>query len=409
MTIEADAALGVTDDRKAWRNVLVLAAAGAFGGALAPIMIATSSLAGHGLLGEDKSLSTLPVTAFVVGTACGTVPAALLMRRVGRRPGLIVGMLIGAAGAALAALAMMWSAFLILCAGTFLVGFASAFVQQFRFAAADGASEAFRPRAISLVLAGGIAAAVIGPQTAIWMGDAWPAIPFAGAYAAAAGLGLISAVILLFLDIPRPPLRRGLPSGRPLGQIARRTDFLVAVGCATSAYALMSFVMTAAPLAMTMHHHHANDAVLGIQWHVLAMFGPSFFTGSLIARFGAHRIVAAGLLLLIGCAVVALSGTAVAHFWAALILLGLGWNFGFIGGTALGTETYRPEEKEKVQAMNDFLIFGIVAVASFSSGEMLLIGGWNLVNIVVLPVTAICLAALFWQMRRQGKAPQALA
>jgi di/tricarboxylate transporter len=204
------------------------------------------------------------------------------------------------------------------------------------------------------------------------MSDALAPVPLAGAYAAAAGLSVIAALILLFLDIPRPPIRRGVATGRSLGEIVRRPDFLVAVGCATSAYALMSFVMTAAPLAMTMHHHHQDDAVLGIQWHVLAMFGPSFFTGSLIARFGAHRIVAAGLLLLIGCAVVALSGTAVAHFWAALILLGLGWNFGFIGGTALVTETYRPEEKEKVQAMNDFLLFGIVAVASFSSGEMLL-------------------------------------
>ena len=162
--------------------------------------------------------------------------------------------------------------------------------------------------------------------------------------------------------------------------------------------------MTAAPLAMVLHHHHQDDAVLGIQWHVLAMFGPSFFTGSLIARFGAERIVAAGLLLLVGCALVGLAGTSVAHFWLALILLGIGWNFGFIGGTTLVTATYRPEEKEKVQALNDFLIFGIVAVASFSSGEMLLFGGWGGLNIVVLPVALASLAALFWQMRRRSRA-----
>jgi MFS family permease len=163
----------------------------------------------------------------------------------------------------------------------------------------------------------------------------------------------------------------------------------------------MSFVMTAAPLAMVMHHHHRDAAVLGIQWHVLAMFGPSFVTGSLIARFGAERVVAAGLLLLIGCALVALSGTSIAHFWLALILLGIGWNFGFIGGTALVTETYRPEEKEKVQALNDFLVFGFVALASYSSGELLIFGGWNALNLVVMPIVVVCLLALFWRMSRR--------
>ena len=163
----------------------------------------------------------------------------------------------------------------------------------------------------------------------------------------------------------------------------------------------MGFVMTAAPLAMVLHDHHRDSAVLGIQWHVLAMFGPSFVTGHLITRFGAERIVATGLLLLVGCAVVALSGTSVGHFWLALIFLGVGWNFGFIGGTSLVTRSYRPEEKEKVQALNDFLIFGLVAVASFSSGELLLVGGWDVVNIMVLPVAFVCLLALFWQMRRQ--------
>jgi len=388
------------DDRKARRNVVVLAVAGALGGAVPPIVIATGALAGHGLLGADKSLATLPVTAFVVGTACGTVPAALLMRQIGRRGGFIAGMLVGAGGGALLALAMAAASFWTFVLGAFLTGFAAAFAQQFRFAAADTASPGFRPRAISLVLAGGIAAAVIGPQTAIHLADLFAPIPFAGAYAGAALLSLAAALVLLFLNIPHAPVRRDADRGRPLGAIARRPEFLVAVGCATSAYALMSFVMTAAPLAMVLHDHHRDHAVLGIQWHVLAMYGPSFFTGSLIARFGAKRIVGVGLLLLIGCALVALAGTSVGHFWLALILLGLGWNFGFIGGTALVTETYRPEEKEKVQALNEFLIFGVVALASFSSGEMLLVGGWNVVNLVVLPVAAACLLALAWHGRR---------
>jgi MFS family permease len=244
-------------------------------------------------------------------------------------------------------------------------------------------------------------AAVIGPQTVIHLADLFPEAIFAGAFIGAAGLALCAALILTFLDIPHTARRETRGGGRPLAEIALKPGFLVAVGCATSTYALMSFVMTAAPLAMVMHDHHRDAAVLGIQWHVLAMFGPSFFTGSLIARFGAERIVATGLVLLVGCAAVGLSGVTIGHFWLELVLLGIGWNFGFIGGTALVTNTYRPEEKEKVQALNDFLIFGFVAFASWSSGELLLIGGWNLLNIVVIPVALGFLLALFWQMSRK--------
>jgi MFS family permease len=346
----------------------------------------------------------MPITAFVVGTAAGSVPAALLMRRIGRRPGFIAGVLLGAAGSALAALAMFLASFLLLSAGSFLVGFSAAFVQQFRFAAADTASPAFLPRAISWVMIGGIVSAVLGPQTVIHTADLFAPAPFAGAYVAGAVLALAAVLVLIFLDIPRAPLTKDRYHGRPLGEIARQPRFIIAVACAVSAYALMSFVMTAAPLAMVLHHHHRDAAVLGIQWHVLAMFGPSFFTGSLIARFGAERIIATGLLLLVGCALVALAGTSISHFWAALVLLGIGWNFAFIGGTTLLTLTYWPEEKERVQALNDFIIFGIVALASFLSGEMLLRGGWDVLNFVVLPVALAALAALLWQMRRARKA-----
>jgi MFS family permease len=394
---------GLVDDSRARRNVLVLAVAGALAGAMPSINVAVGALAAYTLLGEDKSLATLPVTAFVVGTACGTVPAAMLMRRFGRRWGAIGGLSVSLVGAALQALAMVWLSFLLLNAGAVLAGFSAAFVQQFRFAAADTASPGFRPRAISLVLAAGVAAAIIGPQTVIHAADLLDHVPFAGAYLGGAALTLVAMVALLFLDIPIQSRRRGRADGRPISQIAGRPEFLVAVGCATSAYALMSFVMTAAPLAMVAHHHHQNDAVLGIQWHVLAMFAPSFFTGSLISRFGAYRVVATGLLLLVGCALVALAGTSVGHFWLALILLGVGWNFGFIGGTTLVTETYRPEEKERVQALNDFLIFGFVALASFSSGGMLHFAGWDVVNIVVLPIAFACLAGLYWQARRGPK------
>jgi MFS family permease len=396
------AAAAIVDDRKARRNVLVLATAGALGGSAAPINFATASLAAFQLL-DNKSFATVPLTAFVVGTACGTVPAALLMRRVGRRPGFIAGMMVSMLGSCLSASAMAISQFLLLCVGTFLVGFAAAFVQQFRFAATDTASPGFRPRAISLVLAGGVVAAVLGPQTVLRTADLFTAAPFAGAFLGAGVLALSAAVVLVFLDIPHTPPTSRRANGRPIGVIARQPDFLVAVGCAISAYAVMSFVMTAAPLAMVMHHHHRDAAVLGIQWHVLAMFGPSFATGSLIARFGTERIVVAGLMLLVACALVALTGTTVAHFWIALVLLGIGWNFGFIGGTALVTATYRPEESEKVQALNDFLVFGAVAIASFSSGEVLAFGSWNLLNLVVLPVVLFCLIALVWRMNRRPR------
>ncbi len=393
----------LVDDNKARRNVIVLATAGALAGSAPSISFATASLAAYQFLGDDKSFATVPVTAFVVGTACGTVPAALLMRKIGRRPGFIAGMALSTIGALISATSMMLSHFLLLCVGTFLVGFANAFAQQFRFAAADTASVAFRPRAISLVLAGGVVAAVLGPQTVIHTADLFASAPFAGAFLASAGLTITAALVLSFLDIPHNPQRAHAASGRPVGEIIRQPAFLVAVGCAVSAYAVMSFVMTAAPLAMVMHHYNRDAAVLGIQWHVLAMFGPSFITGSLIARFGAERVVATGLLLLVGCALVALSGTTIGHFWLALVLLGVGWNFGFIGGTALVTETYQPEEKEKVQALNDFLVFGVVAFASFSSGAVLTVAGWDALNLVVLPVAVVCLLALFWRMTRRPR------
>jgi len=391
------------DDRKARRNVVVLAAAQAIAGAAAPMNIAVSALAGYSLLAQDKSLATVPITAFVLGTACGTVPAALLMRHVGRRAGLITGMLIGAIGGLTGAGAMGIGSFWTLCLGTFLMGFSNAFVQQFRFAAADTASVAFRPKAISLVLAGGIVAAVLGPQTVIHSRDLIGSVPYAGAFLAASAFLVAGAMILIALDIPKPPAVQRSQAGRPLLQIARRPRFLIAVTCAITAYALMILVMTAAPLAMVGNGHSQDSATLGIQWHVLAMFGPSFFTGSLIVRFGAERIIAIGLVILIGCALVALSGVSIAHFWTALVLLGVGWNFGFIGGTALVTETYEPVEKERVQALNDFLIFGFVVLASFLSGTILVSGGWNAVNLSVLPIAVICLAGLGWLEIRARK------
>lgn len=392
------------DDSRAKKNVLVLASAQAIGGAGAPINIAMGSLAANYLLGEDKSLATLPITAFVLGTACGAAPAAMLMRRFGRRPGLMIGMLIGAIGSVVEAVAMGLHGFWLLCFGAFLVGSTNAFIHQFRFAAVDMASAAFRPKAISWVLVGGIVTAVIGPQTVINARDMLDPIPYAGAYLAGALLCLVGMLILGFLDIPKPNVSRTTLAGRPLAEIAVKPDFIIAVTCAVCAYALMSLVMTAAPLAMDHAGHHQDLSAWAIQWHVIAMFGPSFITGSLIARFGAGKIVAIGLVLLIACATVALAGVSVAHFWVTLILLGIGWNFGFIGGTTLVTATYRPEEKERVQALNDVIVFGFVALASLSSGHLLVLGGWNLVNLAVYPIAVFGLIALGVLRLRRGPA-----
>jgi MFS family permease len=405
--------LAAGSDGLARRNTIVLSAAQAVGGTVGPLNLALSALAGHYLLGPDKSLATLPITGFVLGTAAGTMPAALLMRRFGRRPGFIGGMLVGAAGALVQAAAIFAGSFWLLCLGTFLMGLTQAFVQQFRFAAADTASPAFRPKAISWVLAGGMVAAILGPQTMIFTKDLLAPMPFAGAYLSGAVLMLLAAVILMGLRIPKVAMPARGQGGRPLMEIARQPVFVIAIMCAISTYALMNLVMTAAPLAMVQHGHSEEAALLGIQWHVLAMYAPSFFAGYLIVRYGAEWIIASGLVLLIGCAAVALAGVSIAHFWGALVLLGVGWNFGFIGATTMVTRTYEPVEKERVQGLNDLLVFGWVAFASFSSGKLLVLGGWSLVNITLIPISFLCLAALAWltirgrNARRRGHAREA--
>ncbi|MGE0844844.1 MAG: MFS transporter [Flavobacteriaceae bacterium] len=381
-------------DRKARRNALVLALALCFGGGIPAISVAVGGLAGQYLLGADKSLATLPVSMFILGTATGSIPAALLMKYVGRRNGFLCGAILSMTGALVAAWAVVVHHFWLFCLAHVMLGFANAFVQQYRFAAADVATPAFAPKAISWVMLGGIGAAVTGPQTAILTKDLLSPLPFAGAYLGAATLAMIAAAILLRLDIPHVPVREQPQGGRSLGEILSQRRFIVAVLCAIGAYSMMSFVMTAAPLAMIACNHSQAEAALGIQWHVLAMYGPSFFTGALIARFGKEKVVAFGLILLAACAVVGLNGVDLAHFWLALILLGVGWNFGFIGATAMVTETYRPEEKATVQAANDFLLFGCVAFASFMSGNLFNAHGWETINHIVFPVVGLCMVLL---------------
>lgn len=386
------------NDTVARHNARVLAMAAAFGSANPSIVIALGGLVGQ-TLAEDKALATLPVSLTNLGLALGTIPAAMLMRRFGRRAGYLVGATIGLIAGCIAASGIAAGAFAIFCLGTFVSGFYGSFVQSYRFAATDSASEAFKARAISWVMIGGLAAGVIGPQTVIWTRDAISAVPFAGGFLGQAALALISIPILAFLRPAPVSAAATAGTGRPLGEIMRQPRFVCAVAAGLVSYGLMSFVMTATPVAMVGCGHSVETATLGIQWHILAMFGPSFFTGNLIVRYGKEPVTIAGLVLIAAAAVVGLSGITVGHFWLALVLLGIGWNFGFIGATALVTECYRPEERSKVQAANDFLVFGSVAAASFSSGGLLHSGGWEVVNWLVFPPVAVALLLLAWRSR----------
>ncbi|MCB8820935.1 MFS transporter [Microvirga rosea] len=406
-SLTSDRQAPVSGDRLAKRNALVLACAQALGGANPAIVVSLGGLVGQ-VLAENKELATLPVSLTNLGLALGTIPAAMLMRRVGRRTGYIFGAGLCVLAGCIAASGIAYASFLVFCLGTFIAGFYGSFVQSYRFAATDAASEAFRPRAISWVMAGGLVAGIVGPQTVIWTRDMIPTAPFAGAFVGQAFLALLSLVIVSFLRAP-PAVqgleRAGGAGGRPLREIMAQPRFIVAVAAGLVSYGLMSFVMTAAPLAMIECGHPIGTAALGIQWHILAMFGPSFFTGRLISRFGKDAVTGVGLLLIAISAVIGLSGLTVSHFWITLILLGIGWNFGFIGATSLVIDCYRPEERNKVQAANDFLVFGSVAVASFSSGRMLNSGGWDSVNWLVFPPVIVVLILLVWQKSRKVPVP----
>jgi predicted MFS family arabinose efflux permease len=299
--------------------------------------------------------------------------------------------------------AVMSGDFWLLLLGTFFGGLYAAATQSYRFAAADTASEQFRAKAVSWVLAGGIFAAVIGPQLVIFTKDMMPPYLFAASYLGQSVCALLAAGVLVFVRIPLPPPQHAVPT-RPLGHIALTPRFIVAVVCGVASYATMNFVMTSAPLAMVDCGHSITDATLGIQWHVLSMYAPSFFTGALIARFGVERMTVLGLLLIMVTAVIGMTGVTVAHFWIALALLGVGWNFSFIGATTMVTQCHRPHERNMVQAFNDFLIFGAMALSSFGSGQLLARFGWQTVNEVALPTVLFAAVLLIWQAMRRRTA-----
>ena len=388
------------DDSLARRNAIVLAVAQALAGANNTVMLVTGSIVGA-MLAPDKALATLPVSIYVLGMWQGALPVGVLAKRFGRRTAFQIGTVFGILTGIICCLAVLQGSFLLLNIGTFFSGLYAAAHQAYRFAAADTASDAFKPKAISWVLVGGIAAGVLGPQLVIFTKDLWPPYLFAASYMAQACVAVLAALVLALVKIPQPVYHAGLGQGRPLLEIARQPRFIVAVACGVASYAMMNMVMTSAPLAMVMCNHSVTDATLGLQWHVIGMFAPSFVTGSLIARFGVERIVVVGLAMLAASAAISMAGITLWHFWIGLTLLGIGWNFGFVGATSMVVQCHRPEERTAVQSFNDFLVFGSMAIGSFSSGAVLATYGWNAVNAIVFPVVAATAVLLAWVMLRE--------
>src|SRR5262245_19698895 len=380
------------DDARARANVMRLAAAQALTGANSAVIFATGSIVGA-TIAPSMSLATVPLSMYVVGMAAGTLPTGAISRRYGRRVAFIIGTGCGTLTGLLGSLANLHSSFWLFCCATFLGGLYGAVAQSYRFAAADGASTAFRPKAVSWVMAGGIFAGVLGPQLVQWTMDVWSPYLFAFSFVVQAIIALVAMAVLSGVDAPKPEAA-DLHGGRPLLEIARQPRFIAAALCGVIAYPIMNLVMTSAPLAMKMCGLSVSDSNFGIQWHIVAMYGPSFFTGALIARFGAPVIVALGLALEAVAATIGLSGITAPHFWATLMVLGVGWNFAFVGASALVLETHLAQEKNKVQAFNNFLVFGMMAIGSFSSGQLLANYGWSAVNLVVYPGVALGLIVL---------------
>lgn len=388
-------------DHVARRNIAVLTAAQALGAASPPIIVSLGGLVGQSL-SSDPALSTLPVSLFNLGLALGTLPAAVVMRRFGRRSGYLFGASSGIAAGLIAAFGIHTTSFVLFCLGTFIAGFYSAYVQSYRFAATDAATGALRAKAISWVMVGGLFAAIIGPQLVIWTRDAIPGAPYAGSFLSQAALALLAIPVLMLLRTPKPEKTGAASSGggRTLMEILSMPRFILSVAAGVVSYGLMTFIMTAAPVAMVGHGHSIDHAALGIQWHVLAMFAPSFVTGYLITWFGKEHVTAAGLVLIAVSGAVALSGIGLLHFWISLILLGIGWNFGFIGATAMVADCHTPAERGKAQGANDFMVFGVVAAASFFSGSLLHSSGWQTINWLIFPAVAFVLAPLVWRAAR---------
>jgi len=383
-------------------NIARLTIAQALAGANSVVVYATGAIIGD-MLAPNKTLATLPISIFVVGMAACILPMGAIARRYGRRTAFLAGTVCGVLVGLLAAAAVVMGSFWLFCLATFFGGAYAAVVLSFRFAAADGVAPSLRARALSFVMGGGVVAGIVGPTLVTYTMYLWSPHLFAATFLVQALVAAISAAVLAGVRLPTLTAAQ-VAGGRPIGVIARQPLFITAVICGAVSYMLMNFLMTAAPLAMHLCGHSQESANLGLQWHVIAMYAPSFFTGRLITRFGAGKIVSAGLLLTGISAAVGLTGIDVAHFWLTLILLGLGWNFGFVGASALVLECHRPEEKTRVQSLNDFIVFGTMAVGSFASGSLLAAYDWDTVLWVSFAPLALAVVALVVAARYRNAA-----
>ncbi len=386
--------------QKQYRNVLVLCSAQATLQITTVTMIAVTGLAGYALA-DNKSFATVPLTSYVLGSAITTIPASLLMGAIGRRAGFQVGAGLGIVGGIICGLALWLASFWLLCAGMMVMGTYTAFGKYYRFAAADAASNSFKAKAISLTLAGGILGGIIGPEMAKYTHDLFSNYIYLASYLSLSLVAMLAILILSRLDIPKLSKEELKGPARPLGVIMRQPEFIVAALVAMMSYGIMNLMMTSTPLAMQAHDHNFNASVLVIEWHVIGMYAPSFFTGSLISRFGVLRVIFAGVLIYFVAAAAALTGTAFINFWLALFLCGVGWNFMYVGASMLITECHTPAERAKTQAANDFMIFSTMAVSSMSSGILLDKSGWYAVNWGTLPFLMLAAAATLWLMWRR--------
>jgi len=397
---------GAGDWGGARRNLTLLSGCWALATTGNMVLVSVSALTGH-MLAEDKSLATLPIAIQWMGTAGATMPGALLMRHLGRRPVFMLGAAIGTIGAALVMLAIYQGSFGLLCLGIALLGSYNGVNTHYRFAAADAVPEERRSRAISLVLAGGLGAAILGPLLARGSKDLLAPYTFMGVFATLIVLALSVALLASFVRLPKPAVADVAAPGRPLAEIVRQPVFLVAAAGAAVAYGVMVMLMSVTPLAMAACALPFSDATVVIQWHVVGMFAPAFFTGHLIRRFGVLQVMMVGAALTLACTVVGMSGISFAHFWLAQTLLGLGWNFLFIGATTLLTEVHTVAERAKTQGFNDLLVFGTVGIGIFSSGNLLHYFDWATLNQVALAPVLLVTVGTLWLLvqRRRRLAP----
>jgi len=384
------------------RNVYLLAVAQAFSAAGMMTVFLLGAIVGS-QLAPIPELATLPVSLTVVGLAATAIPAALLMERIGRRTAFVASSAVAAVAALAVAWAIVQASFALLCAATLVLGANLAFQQQQRFAAAESVPPAQASRAISTVMIGTLAAAAVGPQVALALKELVPGHEYAGSFVGVAALCLAAALVLTRCDPGLPPPRRaGSAEGRPIGAVVRQPMFLVAVAAAVVSYAVMSFIMTATPISMHVHDHHSDtDTAWVIQSHLLAMYGPSLFSGRLIGRIGVRAGMTAGLALMFACVAIASAGHDLMHYWWGLVLLGVGWNLLFVAGTALLTTTYEPVERFRAQAVNEFSVFGTQALASLLAGPAIHLLGWRTLNLATLvPLALFAAALLAWPGQR---------